>query len=156
MASTRASSPIGDASTPTSPQLTPRSKLKAMLAAVDDASSDDETPGPIDAKALFAAIDKSKQLPKARTPSQHDTADEDEDEDEDAETIIPRGRITARMHANFTKSNQPMQTPSQDESLRSTPEQRIITQQSLPADEADDEDDVIAPAKRRRVKGNRG
>ena len=127
-----------------------------MLAAVDDASSDDETPGPIDAKALFAAIDKSKQLPKARTPSQHDTADEDEDEDEDAETIIPRGRITARMHANFTKSNQPMQTPSQDESLRSTPEQRIITQQSLPADEADDEDDVIAPAQRRLARSNRG
>ncbi|KAI1362694.1 MRC1-like domain-containing protein [Xylaria arbuscula] len=156
MASTRESSPAGDASNPTSPHLTPRSKLKAMLAAVDEASSNDETPGPVDAKALFAAIDKTKQLPKATTTSHNDTTDEDEDEDENSETIIPRGRIAARMHANFAKTNQPTRSPSQDGPTRSTPEQDTIVQQSLLADEADDEEDVIAPARRRLARPNRG
>ncbi|KAK5628659.1 hypothetical protein RRF57_004374 [Xylaria bambusicola] len=152
MASTRASSPAGNASDPTSPQLTPRSKLKAMLAAVDDASSGDESTGPIDAKALFAAIDKTERQAESKTPVQDDTTDEDED----TEIFKPRGRIAARMHANFTKTNQLTRTSPQGGNPRSTPEQDTLTQQSLVAEEADDEDDVIAPTRRRLARPNRG
>ncbi|KAI0514552.1 MRC1-like domain-containing protein [Xylaria bambusicola] len=150
MSSPRASSPAGDASNPTSPQLTPRSKLKAMLAAVDDASSGDESSGPIDAKALFAAIDKTKQQAESKSPLQDDTIDEDED----TEIVKPRGRIAARMHANFTKTNQ-LTRASEGGKPRPTPEQDTVIQQSLLAGEADDEDDVIAPTRRRLARPDR-
>ena len=151
MASTRASSPTGDASTPTSPQLTPRSKLKAMLAAVDDGSSEDESAGPIDAKSLFAAIDKNKQK------LSHDQSPQDEstDDDDDAQIIRPRGRIAARMHADFTEAVQPSTSPSsttkrlqRDGTSRSTSEKSIAQESSLIEDQDDDED-VVTSSRRR-------
>lgn len=165
MASTRASSPAGDASTPTSPQLTPRSKLKALLAAVDDGSSDDESTGPIDAKSLFAAIDKNKnkqkqQLNLERAP-EDDSAEEDDGDSDDAEIIQPRGRMAARMHANFTKAGEPPNSRSstsehaqQDSTPRSTSTQDM-TRDPLPTEDGDDEDDIIAPSRRRLARPNR-
>ncbi|TGJ88623.1 hypothetical protein E0Z10_g132 [Xylaria hypoxylon] len=159
MASTRTSSPAGDASTPTSPQLTPRSKLKAMLAAVDDGSSDDEITGPIDTKSLFAAIDKTKQKLNLKQPSQDDSTDEGDDED--TETLQPRGRVAARMHANFTKADQAAKTsPStprralQDDTPRSTSEHSIVSREPSLVAEAD-EDDIVAPSRRRLARSNR-
>ncbi|KAI1113940.1 hypothetical protein F5Y14DRAFT_416355 [Nemania sp. NC0429] len=165
MASTRASSPAGDVSTPTSPQLTPRSKLKALLAAVDNESSDDESTGPVDAKSLFAAIDKNKkkqqELNLERAPEDDSTA-EDDVESDDAEAIKPRGRIAARMHANFTKAQQPSRSPSstseharQDSSPPPTSTQDMVTQDSLPTEDGDDEDDIIAQPRRRLARPNR-
>lgn len=161
MASTRASSPAGDASTPTSPQLTPRSKLKALLAAVDDGSSDDESTRPIDAKSLFAKIDKNKQKRKVNV----ERAPEDESTGEDdAEIIQPRGRIAARMHANFTKADEPPKLPSdtseraqEDSSTRSSSTStQDMTREPLPTEDGDDEDDIIAPSRRRLARPNRG
>ncbi|KAI0443738.1 hypothetical protein F4803DRAFT_514030, partial [Xylaria telfairii] len=149
MASTRESSPAGAASAPTSPQLTPRSKLKALLATVDDGSSEDESAGLIDAKSLFAAIDKNKQALRLEPAAHDDSADEQDDED--TEIVRPRGRIAARMHANFSKPNQVSQSPSR----RSNLEHSNNTQQSSPSGEEDDEEDVVAPSRRRLAKPNR-
>ncbi|KAI0811943.1 MRC1-like domain-containing protein [Xylaria sp. FL0064] len=162
MASARALSPAGDASSPTSLQLTPRSKLKAMLAAVDDESSDEESTGPIDTKALFAAIDKTKQKLNVESSSQDISTDEQEDED--SETVRPRGRLAARMHANFTKRDRTSRSPSdtprrarQDQTSHSTIEQGTVAREpSLVTVEKDDEDDIVAPSRRRLVRPNRG
>ncbi|KAI0540660.1 MRC1-like domain-containing protein [Xylaria digitata] len=146
MTSIPTSSPAGDASTPTSPQLTPRSKLKAMLAAVDGESSDDETTGPIDTKSLFAVIDKTKQKLNLRQTSRDDSADECDDDD--TETVRPRGRIAARMHANFTNTDQASKSPS-------TSEHNIIPREPSLAAEEDEEEDVVAPSRRRLARPNR-
>ena len=91
MASTRSLSPTfggDDASEPGSPQLSPRSKLKAMLAAVDENSDDNDdgdndAPGPIDMQAVFKSIDKSKTTSnQERRPTQDDEDEELEAEDE--------------------------------------------------------------------------
>ncbi|KAI0413821.1 MRC1-like domain-containing protein [Xylaria grammica] len=150
---TRTSSPTGDASAPASPQLTPRSKLKAMLAAVDDASSDDESTGPIDTKSLFAAIDKTKQKLNLKHASEDDSTDECDDEDADA--MRPRGRMAARMHENFTKADQAPESsntprrPLQDDTPRAASAHNIVTQEPSLAGEEDEEDDIVAPSRRR-------
>ncbi|KAI0102049.1 MRC1-like domain-containing protein [Nemania sp. FL0031] len=158
MASTRASSPAGDASTPTSPQLTPRSKLKAMLAAVDDRSSGDEATGPIDAKSLFAAIDENKRKLNLDHTPQDDSTDED---DEDARAIQPRGRMAARMHASFIEAAQPPKSPSattkhiQQERRSSSPSTQRVARESLFVEEEDDEDDIVTSSRRRPARLNR-
>ncbi|KAI0974003.1 MRC1-like domain-containing protein [Xylaria arbuscula] len=160
MASTRASSPAGDTSRPTSPQLTPRSKVKAMLAAVDVGYSDDENTGPIDTKALFAAVERTKRKLNIENPSQNDSTNDHDSED--SETIRPRGRLAARMHANFAKANRTPEThtgtPSrarQDETPHSTPEQVLAAQTSQLSEEDDDDDDVVAPSRRRLTRPGR-
>ncbi|KAI1425693.1 MRC1-like domain-containing protein [Xylaria sp. FL1777] len=165
MAPTRASSPADGASSPTSSQLTPRSKLKAMLAAVDDGASDDESTGPIDTKALFAAIDKTKQKLNLEQTFQDDSTDEHEheDEDEDVQTVRPRGRIAARMHANFAETNQNPESHSstqgqarRDGTPYSTSEQGNVDRELSVAEEDDDEDVVVAPSRRKLSRPNRG
>ncbi|KAI1824313.1 hypothetical protein F4861DRAFT_506995 [Xylaria intraflava] len=162
MASAPTSPPTGNMSTPTSPQLTPRSKLKAMLAAVDD-SSDDGGKGPIDTKALFAAIDKNKQKPNSAGASSVESADESDNED--TEIIRPRGRIAARMHANFAVAEKaqtpPSKTPRRDQQVRTSPS---TSEHSSTAegpshggdDEDEGEDDVVAPSRRKLARPDRG
>ncbi|KAI1435219.1 MRC1-like domain-containing protein [Xylaria sp. CBS 124048] len=161
MASTPASPRAGDASAPASPELTPRSKVKAALAALDD--SDDEVTGPIDTKALFARIDKTKQ--KLNSPRASPGESTDESDDDDAAIIRPRGRIAARMHANFSKAEQPPKshpdTPRrsrQDETSPSASERNITTKKPSHAGKDDDEgdDDVITSSRRRLARPDRG
>ncbi|KAI1177191.1 MRC1-like domain-containing protein [Nemania sp. FL0916] len=169
MASPRPSSPAaaGYTSAPTSPQLTPRSKLKALLAAVDDGSSDEDSGNPIDAKSLFASIDQRKQKRSVEQASQHDSADEtDGHSDEDTEIVRPRGRLAARMHANFTTDNQIPESEtsttkpaSRDATPRSTPS-RNKTPEVSPSEEErdnedDDDDDIVAPSRRKQTRPER-
>ncbi|KAI1133449.1 MRC1-like domain-containing protein [Nemania abortiva] len=160
MASTRASSPVGDASTPTSPQLTPRSKLKAMLAAVDDGSSDDETTGPIDAKSLFAAIDRNKQEPSLDQARQDDSTGENDDDD--GRIIRPRGRIAARMHTSFTEAVQPPKAPSsttkhiRQAGASPSPSNRSMARELSLIEEEDDEDAVVTTRRGRTARPDRG
>ncbi|KAL7623230.1 hypothetical protein AAE478_006911 [Parahypoxylon ruwenzoriense] len=94
MTSARSPSPVESASAPTSPQLSPRSKIKALLASVNDADSDGEPSGPLEVKALFNPTEKN-------TETKTEEREEDGDEDEDEEEIIrPRGRLAARMRAH--------------------------------------------------------
>ncbi|KAI1341416.1 MRC1-like domain-containing protein [Xylariaceae sp. FL0016] len=150
MASARLSSPAGDISPPTSPQLTPRSKIKAMLAAVDDEGSDTEPTGPIDTKTLFKTIDRSRDSHQD-APSVQDTlgGDDDTEEDNDEEEIIrPRGRLAARMHANFEKDTaKELSTTSR---ANKTIKPHPAAQGSEPESEAGDEDDQDLPAAPRR------
>ncbi|KAI0202037.1 MRC1-like domain-containing protein [Astrocystis sublimbata] len=148
MASPRASSPADATSAPTSPQLTPRSKLKALLAAVDNASSDDERAGPIDPKKLFATIDKNKQKSRPDPTTQDDSADAEDEDEEDTPIIRPRGRMAARMQADDSKPNQTPKSPS-------NPHSGPI-RKPTPVEEGEEEEDIIvAPSRRRLARPNR-
>jgi mediator of replication checkpoint protein 1 len=158
MASTRALSPAGDMSTPTSPQLTPRSKVKAMLATVDDGASDDESTGPIDTKALFTALDKNKLKLNSTRAVQGDSTEEDDDEDD--EIVRPRGRLAARMHTTFTEGEPVSKRPSnasksaQQDVTHSGPE-HINAIRETPVEGHEEDDDIIAPPRRRVARHNR-
>ncbi|KAK7747639.1 hypothetical protein SLS62_009050 [Diatrype stigma] len=141
MASSRSPSPAaGSASEPSSPQLSPRSKLQAMLAAVDDNSDDDES-GPIDVKALFKSADKSSILPKEAKPTTQADEDDDSSEDED-EIIRPRGRLASRMQADTTNE-------ARDASK--TPDDAVHHEAAQKENE-DKEDDVSALPRRRMAR----
>ncbi|KAI0394082.1 hypothetical protein F5Y17DRAFT_429369 [Xylariaceae sp. FL0594] len=159
MASTRASSPVSDMSNPTSPQLTPRSKIKAMLADIDRDGSDDESTKPIDTKLLFAKIDKQKEsLPVATPSGDHDASEED---DEDDEIFRPRGRVAARMHAGPTKVDQPSKSPSSTpravSPVGTSParESSNAARRETPAFEEEEDDDIVGPTKRRQTRHER-
>ncbi|KAI0179254.1 MRC1-like domain-containing protein [Hypoxylon sp. FL1284] len=91
MASTRSPSPVDRASSPTSPQLSPRSKIQALLATVNNADSDDESSGPISKSSLA-------NLTNQNTTPNPEAADEEDDDEDDI--IRPRGRLAAQMRAN--------------------------------------------------------
>ncbi|KAI0601556.1 MRC1-like domain-containing protein [Biscogniauxia sp. FL1348] len=144
MASTRASSPAEGVSAPNSPELTPRSKIKAMLAAVDNQDSDDEITGPIDTKELFKSIEKSKST-KDKSPSAHgsDNDDDAEEEEDEEEIVRPRGRIAARMHSAYSKNTDAAAKPSNQE--------KENTAQGDNQDEDEDEDEDVNAQPRRRL-----
>lgn len=108
MSSTRESSPAVE-SNPSSPtQLTPRSKVKALLARFDD--SDDESVSASPQKRIAAL---AKPSPKSKSPTPTASLEEalnntnvskpeDSSEDDEEEDIVrPKGRLAARMHANL-------------------------------------------------------
>ena len=84
-------------------QLTPRSKLKALLASVDD--SDDETP------RLLSRRSESKSSGITHTVKDQNTRTREENEDSGVNTsgdednedvVVPRGRLAARLHGQTT------------------------------------------------------
>jgi mediator of replication checkpoint protein 1 len=103
MASSRASSPAND-SMPASPsELTPRSKVQAMLAALDDDSDGESNAIPKKPDFLSRtgshAISEADLDREASNPLNNiDTADDAEDEEEEV-VFKPRGRLAARMLA---------------------------------------------------------
>ena len=105
MSSSRASSPAID-STPSSPsQLTPRSKVKALLATLDDDSDTGKNlscPQPdYQNRPASSAISSIDHVETPYQPnSGNSDGDENEEETEDEEVISkPRGRLAARMRA---------------------------------------------------------
>ena len=76
-------------------QLTPRSKVKALLAALDDDSEEEPTrkrpEERVDEDA--AVLEPSASLGKA-TPFQDDEGEDDDDED----VVVPRGKLARRLH----------------------------------------------------------
>ncbi|KAH9892300.1 MRC1-like domain-containing protein [Xylariomycetidae sp. FL2044] len=155
MTSTRSSSPAGDASTPTSPQLTPRSKIKAMLAAVDDESSDEGTAGPIDAKALFKSLDKTAKAQDEPSPLRNDDRMSSGEDEEEEEVIQPRGRMAARMRAfdatTTTTSKSPDVTPSHagGETPSRVASAHHGENEEDVADDGDVDEDITVAARRR-------
>ncbi|OTA70403.1 hypothetical protein K449DRAFT_380453, partial [Hypoxylon sp. EC38] len=145
MASTRSSSPINGTSTPTSPQLSPQSKIKALLAAVDDADSDDEPSLPIKPKTLFKSTDKNA-IANTESPAVQSTENSDDDEEE--EIVRPRGRLAARMRTKDTNTANDMPSNITNCTARSLTES---TQSNAPlanSDEDDDEDVSALPRRR--------
>ncbi|KAI1380708.1 MRC1-like domain-containing protein [Hypoxylon crocopeplum] len=94
MASTRSSSPAEGVSAPTSPQLSPQSKIRALLATVNDVDSDEDSGAPIDLKTLL----KTKKNTTSTELHAKSSAEEEDDEEEE-EIIRPRGRLAGRMRA---------------------------------------------------------
>ena len=89
----------------TSPQqLTPRSKVKAMLAAVDDESDSDASPKAADTHAKPLAISPLEK--ENASGSSHQETIESEDDAEDEERNIghakPRGKLAARLQGHVT------------------------------------------------------
>lgn len=139
--SARSPSPASDASPPGSPQLTPRSKLRAELAALDESSDDDSAP--IDRKALFKStqniVDRTKKdiAPKDNAEQ---SGEDDEDEDDEEDIVRPRGRLAARMQA----SNGAKQARASN-----SPETAPEAQDSTLNADSEDEDAATVPRRRR-------
>ncbi|RYO73992.1 hypothetical protein DL766_008400 [Monosporascus sp. MC13-8B] len=156
MASTRSPSPAGgNASEPASPGLSPRSKLKAMLAAVDG-DSDDDVSGPIDANALFKSVEKITASNQETRPMENGGDEDDVLEDEGI--TRPRGRLAAQMQASAAKEAQDAPKPPGNVPNAAKGLAQRSTESSASNDEdgqrgsEDDEDDVSALPRRRIVR----
>lgn len=124
MSSPRAGSPVGDA--PQSPtQLSPRSKIQAMLAAVDDSSDEDQQPhGRPSKAALFkAAAQKQASSLKTNGDDVAKSSIESSDEEEEAQIVRPRARMAARMLAGV-RSKSPEQA-EEDQDTLPAPRRRV-------------------------------
>jgi len=132
-----ARSTVSTPSTPrhgTSPQeLTPRSKVKAMLAAIDDDDSDTNLPSePKDrSRAPLSSIagnaqkvrERDQLEPKAALNSEgSENGDGDEEEDEEP-LFIPRGRLAARLKGQNTARDD--SSAGQEDSLEENAYDRI-------------------------------
>ncbi|KAI0143853.1 MRC1-like domain-containing protein [Hypoxylon sp. NC0597] len=150
MASTRSSSPVDDTSTPTSPQLSPQSKIKALLAAVDDADSDDESSRPINTKTLFKSTEKNAITNKELEAVQ--SAENSDDEEE--EIVRPRGRLAARMRPKDTNTTN--DTPSNvNNGAAPSPVESAQLSTALANSEEDDDEDISALPRRRLTRPDR-
>ncbi|KAI0472724.1 hypothetical protein GGR56DRAFT_651626 [Xylariaceae sp. FL0804] len=166
MATTRSSTPDGDVSEPASPQLSPRSKLRAELAAIDDQYPKETPNGPIDVKALFESIDRTRgandDATRAQDAPQDVNEDETEDEDEEEDIIQPRGRLAARMLAGRARDapapelSRPTKIPPKHASEpihKASPTEHASEENQS---EEDDDDEVTALPRRRLNKRVRG
>ncbi|KAJ6789020.1 hypothetical protein PWT90_09139 [Aphanocladium album] len=128
------SSPASSRGGSPAPMLTPRSKIKALLATVD--SSDEEGGG------------VSTQLKKTGSTIRSALAqlDDDEDESESDVEIRPRGRLAARMQANSTSPNE-----KRPQNARERVKQMFLREeeQQKPQEEQEEEDDDLPVAPRR-------
>ncbi|KAF8865152.1 hypothetical protein BDZ45DRAFT_669045 [Acephala macrosclerotiorum] len=115
MASTRESSPVwSEAGTASPGQLTPTSKVKALLAALDNDSDDESVAGASRSKSVSPIT----QLTSAKATNRVDTSmpsRERDDEatkaaepslEEDEEIVRPKGRMAARMQAEQESSEE--------------------------------------------------
>lgn len=144
MAATRSPSPAEGVSAPTSPQLSPRSKIKALLAAVDDADSDDESNVRLGLEALMKTPNENN-IPNTKS---HDLPSVEEEEDEEEEEIIrPRGRLAGRMRAQDTNSTDDTTKSSKN----SVPLSAVSTNTNNKDDEDEEDDDDISALPRRRL-----
>ena len=87
-------------------ELTPRSKIKAMLAAVDDESDSEPIPEPkkLGRRALSAVagniqrVDEQKSVKEDAETGHREDEDMEGEEESDESPIVPRGRIAARLN----------------------------------------------------------
>jgi mediator of replication checkpoint protein 1 len=97
MASSRESSPVMDAASPT--QLTPNSKVKALLASLDK-DSDDESISKSPRRRILTSITKSAVPPHPIEISGLSTNADEKSDSEEEEIFRPKGRMAGRMQAN--------------------------------------------------------
>ncbi|KAF3058055.1 Mediator of replication checkpoint protein 1 [Daldinia childiae] len=138
MASTRSPSPVEGISAPTSPQLSPRSKIKALLATVNDADSDDESSPTIDAKTLSKSTNKDI-ITNTEVQTLPD-AEEDSDNDEE-EIVRPRGRLAARMRVEDVNTTKTTTLKSSIKPILSHTASANPNEETREAANADDDDD---------------
>lgn len=137
MSSPRSSSPTREAGSPG--LLTPRSKIRALLAAVDS-SEDEGSPSKMQEKSKRPSL-----LLPARTTTETRESQSSEDDESDVE-VRPRGRLAARMHAAArpAQENTPAETITQ-------PDEAPATTETMNAQPESDEDDLpVAPRRLKR------
>lgn len=160
MASTRESSPASESGAMSPTQLTPNSKVKAMLAAFDKDSDDESVSGPARPRKATpsAQITPSTQLNDDETiETEHltgykaaDSASEDDDED----IFRPKGRVAAMMQANEDDSEEDQ---SSAETARERVKKMLMTKSKSPepapntedADGSDENDTPVVSRKRK-------
>lgn len=140
MASSRASSPV-DATEPGSPgPLTPRSKVKAMLAALDD-NSDSEITQAIK-ETVFKPSNASLES-QNKTTAANTKPTNNEDEEDDDDVVRPQGRLAVRMHLgssdNVTETEQIEET-ARDRVRRMLLENNKSSPKPSPANEQEESD----------------
>lgn len=142
MSSTRSASPASDGGSPE--QLTPRSKIRALLAAVD--SSEDEDTNDKTKKSPPKQILAARGSPAPRPASTSNPSDGSEEESE--EEIRPRGRMAARMlgDASVVKQKSTVASPKQDASKEAGDKAGDVDM----ADASEDEDLPVAPRRLQR------
>ncbi|CZR60541.1 related to URK1 [Phialocephala subalpina] len=166
MASTRESSPArSEAGTASPGQLTPTSKVKAMLAALDNDSDDESLAGAVRSK-LVASIMKTPTKPANAVdtmPSQERveaTKAAEASSEDDEEILRPKGRMAARMQAEQNSSEEDV-APAVD--VRERVRKMLAARSRSPSpasnadnnDEGQDSDVPVVPRKRKIRQGRR-
>lgn len=144
MASSQPTSPIRSPS-PDRFELSPASKLKKLLAAVDSDSDNDGTPRSATKRSLF-----SRRASPSTSHRNDDALERDsgsnEDEDED---VRPRGRVASRMQGGTTQmGDDAIQRVRNLLQKGSTTEQvagASVDLEMADADDDDDDDDFVRP-----------
>lgn len=143
MASSRSSSPASGREASPEP-LTPRSKIKALLAAVDSSEDEEMRPG-------------GQKKPQARSTSptpinphtQQATLNDASEEDDSDMDIRPRGRLAARMHAAAHPVQESTTTTSTDADSQEAQQAGNGDEDGL-RQESDDNDLPVAPRRLKR------
>lgn len=127
-ASSRRGSPV--------PMLTPRSKIKALLATIGSSDEEDGTSTPLKKTARTSVRSALAQL------------DDDDDSESDVE-IRPRGRLAARMQANSASPNE-KKPQNARERVKQMLEREEEQQQPQQAQDDDNDDLPVAPRRLQR------
>jgi mediator of replication checkpoint protein 1 len=143
MASTRESSPAGELGTSSPAQLTPNSKVKAMLAAFDNDSDDESVSGSARTRLLSSiAKQRTDSIQTAEAPetvtakTSPGTAQNDTEDEEEEEIVRPKGRMAARMLGD-NKSEEDV--PAEDDA-RERVRKMLMSKNKSPEPTADSED----------------
>ncbi|OAQ96966.1 hypothetical protein LLEC1_05705 [Akanthomyces lecanii] len=116
--------------------LTPRSKIKALLATVGSSDDEDDSSAPLNKSARTSVRSALAQL------------DDDDDAESDVE-IRPRGRLAARMQGNSASPNE-KQPQNARERVKQMLEREEGQQQPHEDQEDDDDDLPVAPRRLQR------
>ncbi|TVY14253.1 Mediator of replication checkpoint protein 1 [Lachnellula arida] len=168
MASSRESSPARR-SNPSSPaQLTPNSKVKAMLAALDN-DSDDESIGSSARANLISKFkrgtSKTPGPERVESPTESasnkdpaETEKDSEDEEDEEEIVRPKGRMAARMQAAGESSEDDVQP----ENARERVKKLLVAKSQSPEPSANNEgsdgsveSDVPVVSRKRKIRTTR-
>jgi mediator of replication checkpoint protein 1 len=165
MASSRESSPASESGSTSPAQLTPNSKIKAMLAALDDESDDESLSGSA-RRRLVSSLAKKNELSKPDLFSKNVELEGDgnapgkeqigSESDEEEDIVRPKGCMAARMMAD--QSNSGAVEPARD-NARERVRKMLPTKSSTPgtasnAEDGDggDESDVPAVSRKRKIR----
>lgn len=166
MALTRKSSPASESSSTSPTQLTPNSKIKAMLAALDNDSDEESVSG--STRARIAASLPKVNLPKAddahhtteqreeRSPTPRNLQNESEEDDDEEEILRPKGRLAARMQVQESDSEDGVEPASDDARERVKKLFMAKTKSPGPAPSAEqndsDENDAPVVSRKRKIR----
>lgn len=169
MASTRESSPVlSEAGSASPAQLTPTSKVKAMLAALDNDSDDESTAGASRNKLVSTIATSTPTKPANVFQNSKPSGDRDEEATKDAETsseddeeiVRPKGRMAAGMQVEQNSSEEDLE-PAVDARERVRKMLAARSKSPTPAVNVEDGDEYregdvpVVPRKRKIRQGRR-